>query len=78
MKKILNCKRERGKSARAIDAHNQVHAINEELKALYGADYYGFYRSYICEKILERLPLNNKYNLKYIAEILNHTKHEPI
>lgn len=68
------CKREKEKSQRTIDDHNQVHQINEELKAQYGKDYYGFYRSYICEKIWERLPNNNKYNLKYIAQILNHTK----
>lgn len=78
MKNKLSYKREREKSPRTIDAHNEIHTINEELKAYYGADYYGFYRSYICEKIFERLPKNRKYNLKYIAEILNHTKFEPI
>mgnify|MGYP006932841484 FL=1 len=78
MKNKLTHKREREKSLRTIDAHNEIHSINEELKAYYGADYYGFYRSYICEKIFERLPKNRKYNLKYIAEILNHTKFEPI
>lgn len=78
MKTLLNRKREREKSPRTIEAHNQIHAINDELKALYGDDYYGFYRSFICEKIFERLPKNNKYTPRYIAEILNHTEYEPI
>lgn len=67
-------KREREKSPRTIDDHNRVHEINNELKALYGKDYHGFYKSYICEMILERLPVNNKYNVRYIAHILNHTE----
>ncbi len=75
---MKKCKRVREKSPRTIEDHNQVHEINEQLKAHYGKDYYGFYRSYVCELILERLPKNNKYNVRYIAQILNHTKLSPI
>lgn len=70
--------RVREASQRTIDDHNIVHAINDELRAHYGKDYNGFYKSYICELICERLPNNNKYTPRYIAEILNHTKFEKI
>ena len=55
-------KREREKSQRTIEDHNQVHEINEQLKAHYGKDYYGFYRSYICEL------MNGKHFDKHYAK----------
>lgn len=50
--------------------HNEVHAIDDELRTLHGELYYAISRSYIYSLISKRTG----YCVKSIATILNHTK----
>ena len=53
-----------------IKHHNEVHAIDDELRAQYGELYYAISRGYIYGEIRKRTG----YCIKQIATILNHTK----
>ena len=57
-------------SIRVINDHNEVHAIDDELRTLHGELYYAISRSYIYSEISKRTG----YCVKSIATILNHTK----
>lgn len=55
---------------RVIDDHNEVHSIDNELRAFYGEVYNAISRAYIYGLIAARTG----YCEKQIAYILNHTK----
>lgn len=71
---MKNNKRVREKSQRTIDDHNEVHIIDNELRAQFGRVYHAIARGEIYNMIAERLPHGNRYCNKRIAYILNHTK----
>jgi hypothetical protein len=57
-------------SIRVINDHNEVHAINDELRTQLGELYYAISKSYLYSLISRRTG----YCPKRIAYILNHTK----
>ena len=57
-------------SIRVINDHDEVHAIDDELRTLHGELYYAISRSHIYGEISKRTG----YCAKQIAYILNHTK----
>lgn len=50
--------------------HNEVHAINDELRTQLGELYYAISKAYIYGEISKRTG----YCVKSVATILNHTK----
>ena len=57
-------------SIRVINDHNEVHAINDELRNQLGELYYVISKAYIYGEISKRTG----YCVKSVATILNHTK----
>ena len=57
-------------SIRVINDHNEVHAIDDELRTQLGELYYAISKSYIYSVISKRTG----YCIKSIATILNHTR----
>ena len=53
-----------------IHHHNEVHAINDELRNQLGELYYAISKAYIYGEISKRTG----YCVKSVATILNHTK----